>query len=99
MQKIQNIDKKIPAATRAAGYILKIKVSNSGDRIYFGSDGSLTLYFGEVRVLLGTGDNLDEKIMKLQYMLPELSGKKGTLRMENYTEDTQNIPFEPDTIP
>lgn len=75
------------------------KYNLSTDRIYFGSDGSLTLYFGEVRVLLGTGDNLDEKIMKLQYMLPELSGKKGTLRMENYTEDTKNIPFEPDTIP
>lgn len=75
------------------------KYNLSTDRIYFGKDGSLTLYFDEVRVLLGTGDNLDEKIMKLQYMLPELSGQKGTLRMENYTEDTKNIPFEPDPIP
>ena len=72
------------------------KYELSTDRIYFGSDGSLTLYFGEVRASLGTGDNLDEKIMELQYMLPELSGKKGTIRMENYTENTKNISFEQD---
>lgn len=72
------------------------KYNLSTDRIYFGSDGSLTLYFGEVRAALGMGDNLDEKIMKLQYMLPELEGKKGTLRMEKYTEDTKNISFELD---
>lgn len=72
------------------------KYSLSADRIYFGGDGSLTLYFGEVRAALGSDENLDEKIMKLQYMLPELEGKKGTLRMENYTEDTKNISFELD---
>lgn len=66
------------------------------DRIYFGSDGTLTLYFDEVRVALGTGDNLDEKIMRLQYMLPNLEGKSGVLKMENYTEETKNTSFEPD---
>ena len=66
------------------------------DRIFFGSDGSLTLYFEDVKVALGTGDNLDEKIMGLQYMLPELNGRKGTLRMENYTEGTKNTSFEPE---
>lgn len=66
------------------------------DRIFFGSDGSLTLYFENVKAALGTGDNLDEKIMGLQYMLPELNGRKGTLRMENYTEGTKNTSFEPE---
>jgi cell division protein FtsQ len=66
------------------------------DRIYFGSDGSVTLYFGDVKASLGVGDNLDEKIMELQYMIPELEGKSGTLRMENYTEETHNISFELD---
>ncbi len=65
------------------------------DRIYFGSDGSLTLYFENVKVALGTGENLDEKMMGLQYMLPELNGRKGTLRMESYTEGTKNTSFEP----
>ncbi|MDE5910309.1 MAG: FtsQ-type POTRA domain-containing protein [Lachnospiraceae bacterium] len=72
------------------------KYNLSVDRIYFGSDGSLTLYFDEVKAALGAGDNLDEKIMKLQYMLPSLVGKKGTLHMENYTEETKKTSFEPD---
>ncbi len=72
------------------------KYELSIDRIYFGSDDSLTLYFEEVKVALGNEGNLEEKIMELQYMLPELTGKKGTLRMENYTEETKTITFEPD---
>lgn len=72
------------------------KYNLSVDRIYFGSDGSLTLYFDGVRAALGTGNNLDEKIMALQYMLPNLAGKSGTLRMENYTEETKKTSFEPD---
>lgn len=72
------------------------KYSLSIDRIYFGSDSSLTLYFDEVRVALGSGGNLEEKIIRLQYMLPKLEGNKGTLRMESYTEDTGTITFEPD---
>lgn len=55
------------------------KYSLSVDRIYFGSDGSVTLYFGDVKASLGVGDNLDEKIMELQYMIPELEGKAGLL--------------------
>lgn len=72
------------------------KYNLSTDRIYFGKDGSLMLYFGDVRASLGMGEFLDEKIMVLQDILPKLSGQKGTLRMENYTEDTPNIPFETD---
>ena len=56
----------------------------------------IVLYMGELRVLLGKAVDLEEKIMELRYMLPELSGKKGTLRMENYTEETKTITFEPD---
>lgn len=72
------------------------KYNLSADRIYFGNDDSLTLYFGDIRVSLGTREYLDEKVMRLQNILPKLEGQKGTLRMENFTEDNQNIPFEPD---
>ena len=72
------------------------KYKLSADRIHFGSDHTLTLYFEKVKVALGSGENLDEKVMTLQYMLPELEGKSGVLRMENYTEETKNISFEPD---
>ncbi len=72
------------------------KYDLSVDRIYFGSDDSLTLYFEGIKASLGTGENLDEKVMRLQDVLPSLEGKSGTLRMENYTEETKNISFEPD---
>ena len=45
---------------------------------------------------MGTNDNIGEKIMKLKAILPELSGKKGLLRMDNYSEEVQNITFELD---
>ena len=64
------------------------------DKIYFDSDYQVTLIFGEVKVAMGASDDIDEKIMKLQYMLPELEGKNGTLDMKEYTEETKTISFE-----
>lgn len=72
------------------------KYNLSIDRIYFGRDSSITLYFDDIRVSIGKAENLDEKVMKLQYILPELTGKKGTIRLDNYTEDTKSISFDPD---
>lgn len=79
--------------------ILKItqlldKYSLSVDKIYYDSDYQVTLIFGEVKVAMGASDDIDEKIMKLQYMLPELEGKSGTLNMKEYTEETKTISFE-----
>ena len=64
------------------------------DRIYFDSDYQITLYFDDAKAKIGNDDYLDEKVMKLKSILPELEGKKGTLRMENYSEDIENITFE-----
>ncbi len=72
------------------------KYQLAADKIFFDSAYHLTLYFDGVKVTLGSGEDLDEKIMKLQYILPKLEGKSGTLPMENYTEDTKNISFNPD---
>lgn len=69
------------------------KYELSADKIYFDSDYDLTLYFDGVKVTLGASEEIDEKVMRLQYILPELSGKTGTLSMENYTEDSKSIPF------
>lgn len=68
----------------------------AADRIYFDKSYAMTLYFEEVKVKIGSSDMIDEKIMKLQYILPDLEGKKGTLRMESYTQDSRNITFELD---
>lgn len=70
------------------------KYSMTVDKIYFSSDYQVTLIFGEVKVAMGSSNDIDEKIMKLQYMLPDLEGKSGTLNMREYTEDTTMISFE-----
>ena len=72
------------------------KYSMSADRIYFDSNYQVTLVFGEAKVALGLDGYMDEKIMKLQYILPDLIGKKGTLDMREYSEDTKSYSFEKD---
>lgn len=63
------------------------------DKIFFDSSYDLTLFFDDVRVTLGSSSEIDQKIIRLKSILPELEGKRGTLQMENYTEDTKNITF------
>lgn len=72
------------------------KYSMSADRIYFDSDYQVTLVFGDAKVLLGDDGYMDEKIMKLQYILPSLTEKKGTLDMREYSEDNKTYSFEQD---
>ena len=72
------------------------KYSMSADRIYFDSNYQVTLMFGEAKVSLGDDGYMEEKIMKLQYILPSLIGKKGTLDMREYSEDTKSYSFEQD---
>lgn len=66
------------------------------DKIYFDTNYNITLYFGEARVNLGKGDQIEEQLMRLKEILPSLSGKKGVLKMENYSSDMKNITFELD---
>jgi cell division protein FtsQ len=72
------------------------KYNLSADKIYFDSDYEVTLIFGEARISLGSDTDLDEKIMKLQYILPDLQGKSGVLDMREYSEDTKTYTFEQD---
>ncbi len=64
------------------------------DKIYFDKDYQVTLLFGDVKVALGSNTDIDEKIMKLQYILPDLEGKRGTLDMRELREDMKNYSFE-----
>ncbi len=75
---------------------LLTKYEITTDRIYFDSVDHITLYFGNVRVYLGTSDFIDEKINKLQYLLPKLEGMSGVLHMENYTGEGGTFTFEKD---
>ncbi len=64
------------------------------DKIFFDSEYRIYLYFDSVEVSLGTNENIDEKIIQLQYILPKLEGKSGVLEMSDYNSNTQNITFE-----
>lgn len=72
------------------------KYELSADKIYFDSNYQVTLVFGDARIALGSSSDIDEKIMKLQYILPGLEGKSGILDMREYSEDTKSYSFEQD---
>lgn len=48
------------------------------DEIRFGAGGELFLQLGDVKVALGTGENLDEKISRLKQLEGDLKDKSGT---------------------
>ncbi len=85
----EKILKNLLAVTRA----LK-KEEIPPERIHFGQAGDMTLYYKGIEVLLGGSDSLTKKIQRLPYILPELSGKTGTLHVENWTENTTDIIFD-----
>lgn len=70
------------------------KYGISAEQIYFDRDYQITLYFGDAKIKLGDTEYIDEKIMKLKMILPNIEGKKGILRMENYTPDSSGVTFE-----
>lgn len=64
--------------------------------IYFNKNLEVTLYMDKVRVPLGSGENLTEKIMKLRDVAPYLEGKSGVLHLENYGGTSDVITFTND---
>ena len=70
------------------------KYNLKADRIFFDSDYNVYLYFDKIEVSIGKEDNIDEKIIQLQYILPDLSGKSGVLEMSDYDENTKNVTFK-----
>lgn len=65
------------------------------DAIMFEENGDISLsYDKRILVILGSSENLTKKILRLPYVLPELEGMKGTLHVENWTENTRDIIFD-----
>ena len=83
------------ASLIADGYALNELSQLMADRIYF-DDDEMTLYFGTIRVALGTSDYIDEKVTQMHYILPELSGKSGVLDMRDYQSAEDNVTFVQD---
>lgn len=72
------------------------KYEINADKIHFDKAGNMTLYFGEAKAALGTKENIDQKVMQLSHILPELEGKTGVLHMEDYEEGTERVSFKPE---
>lgn len=87
----QNIFKLILNITQ-----LLTKYSIATDKIYFDQSENITLYFGDSRVYLGTSDYIDEKINRLQYLLPNMDGMAGVLYMDTYKGEGGKFTFEKD---
>ncbi len=67
------------------------------DKIYFHTDGSLTLYFDDIKVYLGSDyDDLEDKFMLLPEFLEKLEGMSGTVDMEKSPSETEQFVFKPD---
>lgn len=62
--------------------------------IDYGDGGNLTLSYGAITVNLGTVDNLNEKVKRLEKIMPKLEGLTGTLHLEEWSEETTDITFK-----
>lgn len=91
--------KRYPAAgNRVAALSLIFRSKDNMDldinSISFGDSGQITLICGKVTVMLGTADNLKDKLLRLSYILPKVGKDAGTLHFENYTSDNTDIVFD-----
>lgn len=64
------------------------------DEIRFGNEDDLYLQMKNVKVALGEGEHLDEKVARLKQLEPDLLNKTGTLHMETYTDESTHISLE-----
>ena len=64
------------------------------DCISYASDYAPVLYYGDIRVQLGSMENLTQKVARVNQILPQLENEVGTLHLENWTEENTNIVFQ-----
>ncbi len=72
---------------------LSEKYGLNPDIVRYDEADGMTLVFGSVRVLLGQDLYLEEKVARVDAILPNLEGMAGTLHLEDYTEGDKDILF------
>ncbi|MCH5340248.1 MAG: FtsQ-type POTRA domain-containing protein [Acetatifactor sp.] len=73
------------------------KYKLNAENIFFHKSGDITVYFGNVKVALGSDSaTLEDKLMMLPGLLPNLEGMSGTLQMQTYVESGGRYTFQPD---
>lgn len=72
------------------------KYELTSDKIYINKADEITVYFGDVKVALGSdAATLEDKLMCLPGLLASLEGKSGVLQMQTYDEDGGKYVFKP----
>ncbi len=75
---------------------LLAKYNLTADRIHFHENGKVTVYFGSVRVDLGTdSQGIEDKVMLLEKFLEKVESRSGVLNMEEYNPEGIYV-FTPD---
>ncbi|MDD7220420.1 MAG: cell division protein FtsQ/DivIB [Clostridia bacterium] len=69
------------------------------DHIQFDSTYSISLIYGDITVLLGKDEDLEEKMNRVTAILPKISGKKGILHMESVSTDSNTFEEEKEEVP
>ena len=72
----------------ALGTIRKYEIS--ADSILIDSSGSITLYFDEIKIMIGRTD-YELKISKIAQIMPYMTGRSGTIDMVNYSSADESI--------
>lgn len=93
MEKLQFKHKKSLDDLLSITKIMK-KYEFAPNTITFLETGNIVLDFGDIKVNLGKPVKLTEKVTRLQKIYPMLEGKKGVLRLDAWSEETRDIPFE-----
>lgn len=60
------------------------------DVIRVDDEGNVTCVFGEISVYLGSYEDMEEKLLEMTSILPELNGRSGTLYLDTYEANAEN---------
>ena len=64
------------------------------DYIQLEDDFTIDLIYGDITVKLGKDKYLEDKMSRMVAILPQITGEKGILHMENITESSKTVTFE-----
>lgn len=64
------------------------------DHIQFDNNYQISLLYGDITVMLGKDQYLEDKMTRVIAILPMIEGKKGILHVESVTDSVKTITFE-----
>lgn len=62
--------------------------------INLNGESGIVLQYNQIEIRLGTKSNLNEKLKRLAYILPQLENMAGILHLEDWSEDNTDIVFD-----